>query len=90
MNVDTATIVYSYFFVGAATFAGVGYIAKHYVLKHTEELSDKLDRISYALFNEGRGMEWQLKETNANVKELIVNQQAIKIDVEVLKATQVH
>ena len=51
MTSDTATIVYSYFFVFVAAFAGLGYIAKHYIAKHTEDMGDKLDRIIYTLYN---------------------------------------
>lgn len=50
------------------------------------EQDKKLAKIDYALFNDGRGMETQLKETNADVKELIKNQQQVMTDVAVLKA----
>ena len=49
MSADTATIVYSYFFIGVAFLAGMGMIAKHTIAKHTEEFKDKLNRIEYAL-----------------------------------------
>jgi hypothetical protein len=42
----------------------------------------KLTRIEYALFNDGRGMEQQLKEVHKN-------QQAVIIDLAVLKAKSV-
>jgi len=42
----------------------------------------KLARIEYALFNDGRGMEQQLKEVHKN-------QQAVIIDLAVLKAKSV-
>jgi hypothetical protein len=42
----------------------------------------KLARIEYALFNEGRGMEQQLKE-------VYKNQQAVIMDLAVLKAKSV-
>lgn len=77
---DWATIVYSYFFVFVATFAGLGYVAKHYVQKHTEELKDDLNKIMYALYNDG-----QTGLIN-KVDSLLERQQEIKIDVEVLKA----
>ena len=77
---DWATIVYSYFFVIVATFAGLGYVAKHYVAKHTEELRDDLQKIMYALYNDG-----QTGLIN-KVDMLIERQQEIKIDVEVMKA----
>ena len=80
MNSDTATIVYSYFFIAAALLAGMGMIAKHTIGKHTEELKDKLNRIEYALYNDG-----QTGLIN-KVDALIENQQIIKIDVEVMKA----
>ena len=79
-NVDTATIVYSYFFVIAAMLGGMGLIAKHAIQKHTEELKDKLNRIEYALYNDGK------TGLINKVEELLENQQAIKIDVEVMKA----
>lgn len=80
MNVDTATIIYSYFFVGVAVFAGVGIIAKHTIQKHTDELKDKLAKIEYALYNDGK------TGLINKVDQLIENQQVIRIDVEVLKA----
>ena len=80
MSPDTATIVYSYFFVGAALLAGMGIIAKHTIQKHTEELKDKLSRIEYALYNDGK------TGLINKVEELLENQQVIKIDVEVMKA----
>jgi hypothetical protein len=80
MNVDVATIVYSYFFVGIAVFAGVGLIARHTIKEHTEELKDKLNRIEYALYNDGK------TGLINKVEELLENQQCIRVDVEVLKA----
>ena len=79
-NVDTATIVYSYFFVTAAIVAGVSVVAKHTIKTHTEAIEDKLSRIEYALYNDGK------TGLINKVEELLVNQQAIKIDVEVMKA----
>jgi len=81
MSSDVATIVYSYFFVTAAVLAGVGIIAKHSIQKHTEELKDKLNRIEYALYNDGH------TGLINKVDQLIENQNIIKIDVEVMKAT---
>ena len=81
---DIATIVYSYFFVIAGMITAVGFIAKHSIQKHTEELKDKLNRIEYALYNDGK------TGLINKVDELIENQQKIKIDVEVLKATAVQ
>ena len=80
MNVDTATIVYSYFFVTAAIIAGVSLIAKHTIKTHTEAIEDKLARIEYALYNDGK------TGLINKVEELLENQQVIKIDVEVMKA----
>jgi hypothetical protein len=80
MSTDTATIVYSYFFVAAALLAGLSMIAKHTIVKHTEELKDKLNRIEYALYNDGK------TGLINKVEELLENQQLIKIDVEVMKA----
>jgi hypothetical protein len=80
MSPDTATIVYSYFFVGAALLAGMGMIAKHTISKYTEELKDKLSRIEYALYNDGK------TGLINKVEELLENQQSIKIDVEVMKS----
>jgi hypothetical protein len=80
MNVDVATIVYSYFFVGITVFAGVALIARHAIKEHTEELKDKLNRIEYALYNDGK------TGLVNKVEELLENQQCIRIDVEVLKA----
>ena len=80
MNSDTATIVYSYFFVGVALLAGMGMIAKHTIVKHTEELIEKLTRIEYAIYNDGK------TGLINKVDELLENQHIIKIDVEVMKA----
>lgn len=80
MSPDTATIVYSYFFVGAAILAGVSLIAKHSISKHTEELKDKLNKIEYALYNDGK------TGLINKVEELLENQQLIKIDVEIMKS----
>jgi len=80
MSADTATIVYSYFFVGAALLAGMAMIARHTIQKYTEELKDKLNRIEYALYNDGK------TGLINKVDQLIENQQLIKIDVEVMKS----
>lgn len=80
MSVDTATVIYSYFFVAAALFAGIGMIAKHSIKTHTEAIEDKLSRIEYALYNDGK------TGLINKVEELLANQQCIRIDVEVLKA----
>jgi hypothetical protein len=80
MSPDTATIVYSYFFVGAAMLAGLAIIAKHTIQKHTDELKDKLSKIEYALYNDGK------TGLINKVEELLENQHLIRIDVEVMKA----
>ena len=80
MTSDTATIIYSYFFVTAAVLAGISMVAKHTIRTHTDELKDQLSRITYALYNDG-----QTGLIN-KVDQLIENQQAIKIDVEIMKA----
>lgn len=79
MSPDTATIVYSYFFVVAALLAGVAMIAKHTIKTHTEAIEDKLSRIEYALYNDGK------TGLINKVEELLENQQCIRIDVEILK-----
>ena len=79
-NVDLATIVYSYFFVGITLLAGISMIAKHTIAKYTDELKDKLARIEYALYNDGH------TGLINKVDHLIENQNLIKIDVEVMKA----
>ena len=80
MSADTATIVYSYFFVTIAVLGGLSIIAKHAIKTHTEAIEDKLSKIEYALYNDG-----QTGLIN-KVEELLTNQQAIRIDVEVMKA----
>ena len=77
---DWATIAYSYFFLLAGLGAGLGYFAKHFVKQHTEGIKDDLQKIMYALYNDG-----QTGLIN-KVDTLIEKQQEIKIDVEVLKA----
>ena len=80
MKADTATILYSYFFILAGLLAGIGIIAKHAIRTHTDELKDQLAKITYALYNDG-----QTGLIN-KVDQLIENQNIIKIDVEVMKA----
>jgi hypothetical protein len=79
-NADTATIIYSYFFVVGGLLAGISMIARHTIAKHTDELKDKLARIEYALYNDGH------TGLINKVDQLIENQQVIKVDVEVMKA----
>jgi hypothetical protein len=80
LNVDLATIIYSYFFVFAALLAGITMIAKHTISKHTEDLKDKLSRIEYALYNDGK------TGLINKVEELLEYQHAMKIDIEVMKS----
>ena len=80
MTSDTATIVYSYFFVTAAILAGISMVAKHTIRTHTDELKDQLSKITYALYNDGK------TGLINKVEELLENQQTIKIDVEIMKA----
>jgi len=80
MSSDVATIIYSYFFITAAVIAGLSYVAKHTIKTHTEAIEDKLSRIEYALYNDGK------TGLINKVEELLEHQQSIKIDVEVLKA----
>jgi len=60
----------------------MGMIARHTIAKYTEELKDKLNRIEYALYNDGK------TGLINKVDALIENQQSIKTDVEVMKARQ--
>lgn len=78
-NFDWNT-AYSLVFTIGGLIAALGYVAKHQIQKHTEELKDSLNKIMYALYNDG-----QTGLIN-KVDMLIENQQTIKIDVEVLKA----
>jgi hypothetical protein len=80
LNVDLATIIYSYFFVFAALLAGMAMIAKHTISKHTEDLKDKLARIEYALYNDGK------TGLINKVEELLEYQHAMRIDIEVMKS----
>jgi hypothetical protein len=80
MTADTATIVYSYFFVTVGILTALSLIAKTTIKKHTEAIEDKLSKIEYALFNDGK------TGLINKVDQLIENQSLIKIDVEVMKA----
>jgi len=77
---NTASIVYSYLFIFIALLAGAGYVVKHFISSHTEELSEQLNKIMYALYNDGK------TGLINKVDDLLEHQQSIKIDVEVLKA----
>ena len=80
MSADVATIIYSYFFVTAAVLAGVSMIAKHTIRTHTDDLKDKLSKIEYALYNDGK------TGLINKVDCLVENQAIIKTDLEVMKA----
>jgi len=77
---DWSTIIYSYFFIAAGLLASISYVAKHAIKTHTESIEDKLARIEYALYNDGK------TGLINKVEELLENQQSIKIDVEVMKS----
>lgn len=77
---DWSNTIYGFFFVTVAIFAGAGYMLKHYVQRQTEEIKEDLNRIMYALYNEGH------TGLVNKVDQLIERQQEIKIDVEVMKA----
>lgn len=80
MSSDVATIIYSYFFIIVSLGTGMTLVAKQVIKKYTEELKDKLNRIEYALYNDGK------TGLVNKVEELLENQQCIRVDVEVLKA----
>lgn len=80
---DWSGITYAYFFVGTATIYGIWKAFQHAVqtiiTTNIEEIIKRLDKIDYALYNDG-----QTGLIN-KVDCLIERQQDIKIDVEVLK-----
>lgn len=85
--VDISNGVYGFFFVTVAVFAGLGIIAKHAIHNlievHMTEIREelhRLDRIEYALYNDGK------TGLINKVDALIENQQMIKTDIEVMKA----
>lgn len=77
---DWSNTVYGFFFVSVAILAGLGYALRHYVKSQTEEIKDDLNKIMYALYNDGH------TGLINKVDQLIERQQEIKIDVEVMKA----
>lgn len=84
---DIANGVYGFFFVAIAMMAGLGVLAKHaihnLIEQHMGEIRDelkRLDRIEYALYNDGK------TGLINKVEELLENQQVIRVDVEVMKA----
>jgi len=91
MNSNTATIVYSYFFVLTGLLAGLAFVFKHYLnriideqvtplLRIISEMDKRTSRIEYALYNDG-----QTGLIN-KVDHLIEHQQEIKTDIAVVKA----
>lgn len=85
--VDISSGVYGFFFVSVAVFAGLGIIAKHaihnLIEEHMTEIREelhRLDRIEYALYNDGK------TGLINKVDALMENQQMIKTDIEVMKA----
>ena len=80
MNAETATVVYSYFFILLALSGIAAVMAKNYVERQNKELKEQLQKIMYALYNDGK------TGLINKVDNLLENQQRIRIDVEVLKA----
>ena len=85
--VDLSSGIYGFFFVAVAVLAGLGVLAKHAIHNlievHMAEIRDelkRLDRIEYALYNDGK------TGLINKVDALMENQQAIKTDIEVMKA----
>ena len=81
---DWSGIVYAYFFVGTGAIYGIWRAFQHavntMVRANVEMICRRLDKIDYALYNDGR------TGLVNKVDQLIENQQVIKIDVEVMKA----
>ena len=98
MNVNAATIVYSYFFVICATGIGLWRVFKHGVHKsvenHLVELREELKPLMECLAEMDKRtsrIEYALYNDGKTglinkVEELLENQQIIKVDVEVMKA----
>ena len=82
--VDWSGIVYAYFFVITGTAYGIWKAFQHaiktMISEPVDEICKRLDKIDYALYNDGK------TGLINKVDQLIDNQQVIKIDVEVLKA----
>jgi len=79
-NLNLSTIFYNWVFSVGFVGAGFALWAKYFVKHNTEEIRDQLTKINYALYNDGK------TGLINKVDQLIENQQAIKIDVEVMKA----
>ena len=52
-NADIATILYSYFFLGAGLLAALAYISKNIIKTHTESIRDDLSKIMYDALSHG-------------------------------------
>ena len=82
--VDWSSITYAYFFVGTAVIYGMwkafDHAVKTIVAVNVAEICKRLDKIDYALYNDGR------TGLVNKVDQLIERQQEIKIDVEIMKA----
>ena len=90
-SVDFSTLSYNWVYVIGGLSVGIGIVGRHLIHKsiesHIKEIKDyfepmasRLNRIEYALYNDG-----QTGLIN-KVDDLLENQQAIKIDVEVMKS----
>ena len=84
-------VIYSFVFTVGGIGAGLGVIGRHFVHRLIEDhmremkemlepLDKRLDRIEYALYNDGK------TGLINKVDSLIENQQTIKTDIEVMKA----
>jgi hypothetical protein len=78
MNLDTIRTLLDIFFLVVA-LPVTGFKIWRKLDERLTAQDSKLARIEYALFNDGRGMEQQLKEVHRN-------QQAVITDLAVLKA----
>lgn len=74
MNLSNSSLVFGAMWAIADTLVIIGGGFRVYL-----NLTRKLDRIEYAIFNDGNGMKQQ-------VEDLHDNQQIIKTDIEVMKA----
>lgn len=81
---DWSNITYTYLLItttiGVVIWRAFKHAVKTVVAVNTDEICKRLDRIDYALYNDGK------TGLINKVDSLIDNQQKIKIDVEVLKA----
>ncbi len=95
---DLSGTIYGFFFVATATLYGLWKIFQHGVHKSVEqhltelredlqpiidmmtEMDKRTTRIEYALYNDGK------TGLINRVEELLENQQAIKVDVEIMKS----